>query len=177
MNRADPSPHIGAVLVWLLVQLAALGLSAARVPLAARWPADGEALALEQMLVAQTVAAGMLFPALLRDPRSCAVAILTSLPFVQLAALLSSTTFAHAAPAAGLALLWLVTLCAWRAAWSRMTTTPAPTRPPTITPRAELLGVAVANALTIGGALAWFAAADAGAPSASRAAHAVATVV
>src|SRR6478609_8166381 len=127
MPTADDSPRLAPLLIWLLV------------PLAARWPPAGESLALQEMLVVQTIVAGLLFPALLRDVRSLVAAAVTALPFVQFSAFLSLTSTARAAPAAAVLMLWLAALWAWRSVLK--------------TSRTQTYGVAVANALTIGGAI------------------------
>src|SRR5881227_2670709 len=78
--------------VWLVLQLTALALAAARVPLsAAHFVAPGEALAIHEMLIVQFAASAMFFPFLLRDARRCVALMLTSAPMLQLAGTLSTT--------------------------------------------------------------------------------------
>lgn len=126
------------LLLWLVMQLSALALSAARIPLAARWPEPAEAAAVQIMMVVQVITSAMLFPWLLRD-RWCAVAIvLTAGPMLQLAVVLASappTVFLRAW--AGVA-AWLGMLAVWR--WA-------------LPSRSLLLAVAGMNLLVIAGPL------------------------
>src|SRR5688572_29419877 len=75
----------GTLLIWLAIQLGATLLAALRIPLAAAYPEPAERLAVHVLLAVQVLAAGMLFPLLLRDWRSALQTIATAVPF-QLAA-------------------------------------------------------------------------------------------
>ena len=58
---ATRSIHAAPVLLWLIIQLIALGLSAARVPLWANPPAPIESIAAQQMIAVQIAASATLF--------------------------------------------------------------------------------------------------------------------
>src|SRR5438045_362324 len=98
---SDPAPMTrdpdnglrpAALALWLLVQLASLALSAARVRLAAGWPRPGvESLAVEQLLVVQVIAAALSFPALCAGWRQTLAAALAALPALMLASILESS--------------------------------------------------------------------------------------
>jgi hypothetical protein len=149
MSGDEPTPRLGPLLAWLLIQLAALGLPCARVPLSARFPSAAETLALDELLVAQVVFAGMLSPVLLKDWRSFAASILTALPFISLSGYLASATIAVESRASLILCAWLVLLWLWqRALTSR---------------HAGIILVATANLLTIGLPLVWLVRWDASA--------------
>src|SRR5215211_6686279 len=96
LNRSTPdtapttlprerSPSTAPLLLWLLIQLGAILLAVLRVPLAAAYREPAEQLAPYLLFAVQVVAAGMLFPFLLRDWRTAVQVIATAIPF-QLAA-------------------------------------------------------------------------------------------
>jgi len=89
---ASPSPGLKAapLLLWVLVQLIALALSAAGTPLWAHHPLPRTSLAVETMLVAQLVGIWLLFPVVLSDVLLSLVAVAFLWPFLQLAGLLAS---------------------------------------------------------------------------------------
>jgi hypothetical protein len=145
-HATRPGVPMGPVAAWLAVQLAALALSAGRVPLSARFPRVAEELAVDVMLVAQVTAASLLFPLLLRDARALAVAVLTALPFLQLAGYLAGTPTPRLARAAAYLVVWLIALGLWRRALSSRA--------------AALYGVAVASAIAVGGPILWYARAE-----------------
>jgi hypothetical protein len=88
----------------------------------------------------------MLFPFLMRDVKTSLIGILTIAPFVQLSSYLSSVSIARAALAALYVATWLATLALWRAIL--------------VSRRSQMLGVAVALALSLGGAVIWYVRAD-----------------
>jgi hypothetical protein len=124
-----------------VIQLTALLLGAARVPLWAHFPKPGEQFGAHEMLVAQIVASGMLFPYLLRDWRARLVIIATALPFLELAGFLSGLPFARVTLAWVYLGFWILSLGFWRSAQPI---------------RSASIGVAIANALSLGGALLWY---------------------
>jgi hypothetical protein len=133
------------VLVWLLVQGAALGVSAARVPFFAikSFPDPGERLALGVMLVAQIAGAAMLFPYLMRDARAAAMVIASSWPFTILAAFLTGRTDSRPIAAAVVFVTaWLLGLALWRGVLR--------------SDRATAVGVCVAMLLALGAPLLWY---------------------
>ena len=144
-QSADRSPA-APLFLWLIIQLATLAIAAARVPLSARFPPAGEQFAAYAMIVAQVVAVSLLFPFLLRDAATTLMVILTALPFLQLAAYLSSTPLVRAGLAAAYVAAWIITLALLRAGLR--------------TRSAALLGVAIAVAWSVGGAIVWYASAE-----------------
>lgn len=128
--------------VWLVIQLIALAVAVFRAPLSARFPPPGEQFAIHIMLIVQVVVSAMLFPFLMRDVKTSVMVILTIVPFVQLSSYLSTIPIARAALAAGYVATWLVTLALWRAILQPR--------------RGEMLGVACALALSLGGAVMWY---------------------
>lgn len=113
-ERAASHDVTGPLLLWLLLQLAALALSAFRVPLAADHARPAEMLAAHVMLVTQVSAASLLFPYLMRTAQSAAAVCATSIPFVVMAGNLSAAPAAGLVAAAGFLTLWLAALAAWR---------------------------------------------------------------
>jgi hypothetical protein len=85
MTAKPAASSTGPLIVWLTLQLLVLGVITLRIPLAARYPAPAERLALHLLLSAQVVAVGMMFPFLLRDAR-CAVQVFSAAVPFQLAA-------------------------------------------------------------------------------------------
>jgi hypothetical protein len=128
--------------VWLSVQLAALALAAGRVPLAARYPAAGERLALDLVLVTQVAVSSLLFPWILRDRTATTFSIALCWPVLALALALSGLPPSHLLGAAGYATLWLAALAAWRVALRSQ--------------KAQLVGVSIATAWAVGGPLLWY---------------------
>lgn len=128
--------------VWLAIQLAALALAAARVPLAARYPDTGERLALDVVLVAQIAASSLLFPWILRDWTTATLSIALCWPVLALAVWLSGLPPARLPGAAGYATLWLLSLSAWRAALRSH--------------KSQMIAAAVASAWAVGGPLLWY---------------------
>jgi hypothetical protein len=130
------------------VQLGALALAAARVPLtAAHFVAPAESLALDEMLVTQFATSAMLIPFLLRDARSTLGAMLTAAPMLQLAAVLSTTPPARVAGAWTCLACWLAGAALWGGA---------------VPSRHRGVMIAIANLLTLGGLILWYLAAEFG---------------
>jgi len=101
---------VAPLLVLLAIQLAALAMGAARIPLAARWPATDAPLALDEMFVVQVIAASMLFPVLATSFRATALIVASSLPFAFLAGALSGAQIAHIAFGSGVTTAWIIGL-------------------------------------------------------------------
>ena len=144
---ADRSPA-APLLLWLVIQLLALSLAVFRVPLSARFPPPGEQFAIQILLVTQIVASAMLFPFLMRDVKTTAMVVLAIAPFLQLGSYLSSVPTTRAALAGLYVGIWLITLALWRGIVQSR--------------RGELLGVACALAISIGGAIFWYVRAESG---------------
>jgi hypothetical protein len=164
MNESPPASAVPAhtvvvekspaapLFVWLVLQLIALSLAVFRVPLSARFPPPGEQFAIHIMLVTQVTASALLFPFLLRDVKTTAMVILSIAPFLQLSSYLSSVPIPRAAMAAAYVATWLLALAMWRAIL--------------VSRRSQFVGVACATALTLGGAVIWYVAAEARDPRA-----------
>ena len=131
---------VAPVLIWVLVQMVPLALSAVRIPLWARGAQPAEQFALPVMLLAQVWAASLLFPWLMRDGRSSAFVIALAGPFVCLAGALTAAEGDQIAIALGMSLGWMVAL--WL--WARVLRTPF----------GRVFGAAIAGNLTLGGAFA-----------------------
>jgi hypothetical protein len=130
------SPAVGAIAVWLVIQLVVLGLCAACVPLWYHAPEPLERLAVEHMLVAQLTASALLFPWLMRNVTTALCVVLTSAPFVLFAGMLAETELRLALRAWAYLALWLAGLTAWAAALR--------------SPRSQLAGVALLGVLAGG---------------------------
>jgi hypothetical protein len=102
--------------VWLLVQLAALLVAVARVPLAADYPRAAERLAIYMLLAAQSFAAAALMPWLLRGWRASILAAACCWPLLAIAAMLSSVPPTRALAAGGYLTAWIAALALWNAA-------------------------------------------------------------
>ncbi len=145
-RRNDPAhahlttsqPIAVAVVVWLLIQLAPLVLAASRVPLWARVDRPVESYAVQFMLAVQVAASAMLFPWLMATRRSAVAVILVSGVFLQLAGILAAASGFTILTSVTQLWMWLISLALWRTA-IRST-------------RYELVGVALATALSIGAA-------------------------
>ena len=140
----------GPLFLWLVLQLLALSLAVFHVPLSARFPPPGEQFAIHIMLVTQVAASALLFPFLMRDVKTSAIVILSIAPFVQLSSYLSSVPISRAALAAVYVAVWLLTLAIWRMMLDSRSR--------------EMLGVACASALALGGAIIWYVGAEAREP-------------
>lgn len=137
-----PPGNSGATLpliVWLLPQLAALSLSAGRVPLWARFPQPGELLALQFLIAAQMASASLCFPFLLRDARATACVLTTGWPMALIAAGLAAAPLSRACVAETYVSLFLTVLTIWRLALRH--------------PMGQAAGAAVASMWTVGGAM------------------------
>jgi hypothetical protein len=124
--------------LWLTIQLAVLIVSAARVPLWARFERPGEDLALDVMFITQICAAALSAPIVAGTWRRAAATILTSALSLQLAAMLAAADIAHTALAAAYVACWLFSLTLWIRALRCSRT-------------GEALVVAIGSVLTIGG--------------------------
>ena len=143
-EHPDRSPA-ASLFVWLVIQLLALAVGVCRAPLAAR-VVQPEQFSLHVMLVTQIIASAMLFPLILRDVTTAAMAILAIAPFVQLASYLSEIPLQSVALAGAYVAMWMLALTMWKSILR--------------TPRGEMLGIACAIALSIGGAIVWYVRAE-----------------
>ena len=139
---SPPGSDTGPVLLWLVVQLAALFLAAFRVPLAAKYPQPAESLATHVLLAVQVAASAMLFPHLMPNWRTTAAIIATGWPFAAIASILSAVPLARMAAAEAYVTVWLLALALWRAVLREH--------------RLSLYGVALATTVSIGGAALYY---------------------
>ena len=130
--------RIAPMISWLLVQVLALLLAAARVPLWARFDSAIESWALCWMLAVEVGASALLFPWLMPDLRAGVSVALISLPFILLAGLLAREPIGTTLRACAEILLWLAALSAWRTVLENRTT--------------QLLAAGIASIATIGAA-------------------------
>jgi hypothetical protein len=114
MNASPPTAAatgmILPLLLWLGIQLAALGIGAAGVPLSAQRPIPPETLSIQIMVVTQIGAAALLWPVLFANWRASVGVITTALPFLQAAGFLSATPTATLGSISALVCVWLLTL-------------------------------------------------------------------
>ena len=108
------APVTGPLLLWLLVQLSALLVACLRLPLAAKYPQPAEMLAAQLVVVAQVVAASLLFPYLLRDRRAALAVVASAWPFIALGGVLSALPAGRVVAAGAYVTLWLTALAAMR---------------------------------------------------------------
>jgi hypothetical protein len=152
-SHADEPLTTWPLLVWLLVQLAALGVAAARVPLAGEYPRDAERLAVYLLLATQIVAASALMPWLLRGWRASLLAAACCWPMLGIATMLSSIPPARAFTVGAYVTGWVAVLSVSNAA--------APSR------RVAFILSAVASAVAAGGPLLWYLRTEFASPDAS----------
>lgn len=141
-----PPVEMAPLVVWLLIQLSALALSAARVPLWARAGEPVEQFAAAQMATVQVIAAALLFGWLLPNLATGIAVIVSGIPMLMLAGMLSQTPSPHLAGAAALVCAWLTMLGIFSAALR--------------TPGGKLLGMTLATLWAAGLPIARYLAAD-----------------
>lgn len=131
-----------AIVIWLTVQLAALGICAQRAALWARAPQATEQLALIVMLAVQIGTSALIFPHLLGTARATILAVASGWPMALLAAEMSDASCAVLIRSETYVSIWLVSLHLYTRALP--------------TPRAKLLASAVAALISIGGPVLWY---------------------
>lgn len=100
----------------MALQLAALALSAGRIPLAAQYPQSAEFEAVRVMLAAQFGGLSLLFPWLLPNLRTSIVAAACGWIMLLAAAALGAWPLAQAVPAGAFLTGWMIVLATVRAA-------------------------------------------------------------
>jgi hypothetical protein len=135
-SKTGRATAIGMV-IWLTIQMAALGLSAGRVALWARAPQATEQLALTIMLATQIGASALIFPHLLGTRRATILAIASAWPMALLAAQLADAPFAILVRGELYVSIWLISLHLWTRALPSSS--------------AKLLGTAIAALVSLGG--------------------------
>jgi hypothetical protein len=110
-GATPPSLAVTACLIlWLVVQLGAIWLASARVPLWARLPQAAELWAIHYLVVAQVAASALTFPWLMKSWASTVAVIATAWPFVFLAGLLSPLPVQTVVLVAVYLSIWLLAL-------------------------------------------------------------------
>jgi hypothetical protein len=136
----DAALSLPAVITWLGVHLFAIGLSVARVPFWAHSTEPADAIAVDVMVVSQLVAIALLFPLLLQNWRTAAVAVLIGQPFILMAGLLAGMQQSRLLYVSASVTLWMIAL--WMG-----TAIVRGSR------RGTMLGVATVACITLGGPL------------------------
>ncbi len=151
-SRAGPATQspIAPLLLWVVMQLFALVVGAMNIPLSAR-PLPTQQLAIHELIVVQLGAAALLFPFLLRDGLTAMLVIGAGVAFTFLAGYVSVTPLAQTMPAAAYVACVLAGLTGWRAVLSGA--------------RRQMLGVAAAAAVSLGGGVLWYLHAEASSAS------------
>ncbi len=130
-----------AVIIWVLIQLAALGIGSGGTPLWAHHPRPAESIGADEMMVVQISAAAMLFPFLFPNFSTTLAAIALAWPFLQLAGWLSATAASNLLGASLFVSLWIAGLaCCWAATRAE----------------ANWLGWCAASMWTLGGVVLWY---------------------
>lgn len=150
-----PAVSAAPLLLWFVVQLAALLLSALRVPLAAQFPRPAEFQAVRVLLAMQFAWVAILFPLLLINWRMAVLAIASAWVMLALAAGLSAWTLTLALPAAGYLAVWIIVLWTLRAAL--------------VSAGQQMFAAAAMATYFTGGALLWYVQLDFGVTSPSLA--------
>jgi hypothetical protein len=141
-EREIDRPAATGLAVWLCVQLAAIGISAARIALWARAPQATERLALVLMVASQIGASSLIFPHLLGTRGATILAIASGWPMALLAAQLADAPFSILVRAELYVSIWMISLHFWTRALP--------------SPSAKLLGTAIASTISLGGPVLWY---------------------
>ena len=144
-SRLAPTPPAASpalpLLAWLIPQLLAISLAAWRVPLAtgyAGYPRPAESLAPDLLIAVQVGLAALLSPLVLRDVRTALMAAASAWPLTVLAGSLAALPAGRTALACAYVTGWVAALALWQRAMRSY--------------RSQLLVVALASAVSIGGA-------------------------
>jgi hypothetical protein len=144
-SQIDRPTAIG-ILLWLALQLAALGISAARIPFWARAPQAVEQDALVVMLAIQIGVSALIFPHILGTAGSTMLSIGSAWVMGLLASHLSDAFTTALVRSETYVTVWLLSLHLWNRALP--------------SPGAKLIGAAIAGIITIGGPVLWYLGAD-----------------
>ena len=128
------------LIVWLLIQLAAIALSAWGVQLSANSPRPPQSLAVHVMLVAQFVGAAILLPVLFRGWRAWLAMVLTPGPMLFLAARMTPLPMSRVPMLWVEVAAWMTALAVWR----------------TVASRSAHIIAALAMLLSAGGLVLWY---------------------
>jgi hypothetical protein len=111
VSRSDTSTFFRLAL-WLLPQIAALAISALRVPLWARFPQPGEWLALAVMVAVQSATAALLLP-ILDHWSTAGVIALAGWPMALIAGSLSATPIQRTVTGELYVSVWILAVAVW----------------------------------------------------------------
>ncbi|HEY8749530.1 MAG TPA: hypothetical protein VIM11_16220 [Tepidisphaeraceae bacterium] len=100
-------------MLWLAIQLVAIGLAAARVPFFADYPQQGEFQAPRILLVVQWLGIAALFPILLPDLRGVVWIVASSVVMLAFAGALAAEPLLALAPAGIYSILYVVVVFGW----------------------------------------------------------------
>ena len=131
-----------ALLPWLVAQLAAIGIAALRVPLAAAYPQPAEFQSIRVLLAVQIVGSAALLPILCQSWQTALAAATSGWVMLVLATALAAGPLSHILPPGAYLTLWLAALLAWSLT----------VRFPT----GQLTLSAIATCLSLGGVLLWY---------------------
>ena len=110
------SPVVIPVIVWLLIQLAAIALAASGVELSANFPRPARSLAVHEMLIAQFAGSAIFLSVLFRGGwRVWLAIVLTAAPMLMLAGWLAQMPIGRVMWAWGEVGMWLTALALWNA--------------------------------------------------------------
>jgi hypothetical protein len=155
-----PSPVI-PLIVWLLIQLAAIALAASGVALSANFPQPPQSLAVHEMLIAQFVGSAMFLSVLFRGGwRAWIAVVLSAGPMLMLAAWVARVPMSRVMLPWGEVGLWLTMLALWRAVVSHKKLSES-NAPGLQFPVVVSVLSAVALLLSAGGLLWWYLRVDA----------------
>jgi hypothetical protein len=165
MTHASAAPQVERqhdglavpLILWLLIQLAAVALAASRVPLSADFPRPAQALAVHEMVIAQVVGSALFLPVLFRGGwRGWLAMVVTAGPMLMLAAWLARTPLPRVLVAWGEVGMWLAMLALWRAALCERVDDDADRALRWRSARACDILRAAALLLSVGGLLLWY---------------------
>lgn len=132
----------GTLLIWLLVQWAALALAALRVPLAAQYTQPAELYAVGLLLAAQLASSAILAPMLCRGWHMTGSALACGCVMLLIAAAVAGWELSWAFAVMGILATWLVALWLWNGTAK--------------VPRTRAIIGACAATYVIGSALLWY---------------------
>ena len=135
-------PTAIAILIWLFIQLFALGICAARAPLWAGAPKATEHSALVLMLAVQIGISALIFPHLLGTTGAAILAIASGWPMAQLSAQMADASFGALMRGEFYVSVWLISLHFWTRALRSQ--------------NSKLLGSALAAMISFGGPVLWY---------------------
>ena len=120
-TSSPASPLAIPLVVWLLIQLAAIALAASGVQLSASFPRPPQSLAVPEMVVAQFVGAAIFLPVLFRGWQSWLAMVLTAGPMLLVASRIAPLPMTRVLLLWAEVAAWLTALAIWRAAMPRRT--------------------------------------------------------